>query len=198
MNAETKKFIDFLIYSEKLKTEHRFAHKSNGQKESAAEHSWRLSLMLMLVAPKLKKRIDLLKALKMATIHDIVEIDAEDVMVLDHINNAKKRDFKNAEEKKAIENVKCMLGSDGEEIYDLWHEYLEAKTYEAKILRVLNMIEGQTQFLSEDVYMFSQRDQESVSKLITKTAELSKIDPYIESLYSSCGDLFKERTNPID
>jgi putative hydrolase of HD superfamily len=91
MKKENQKFVDFLIYSERLKTEYRHAHKSNGQPESAAEHSWRLSLLVMLVAPKLQKELDLLKTLKMATIHDIVEIDAEDIMVLDHINNKSKK-----------------------------------------------------------------------------------------------------------
>lgn len=196
MDAENKKIIDFLIYSEKLKTELRHASKSDGNRESAAEHSWRLSLLVMLVAPKLSKKIDLLKALKMATIHDIVEIDAEDVVVLDHIDNKAKKDFKDQEEKRAIEKVKGMLGEDGKEIYELWHEYLESETYEAKILHVLNMLEGQTQFLSENVRKFKKDEQETVTKLINKTAELSKIDPYLEQLYSACGQLFFERTKP--
>lgn len=197
MNKDIKQFVDFLIYSEKLKTESRHAHKSDGSYESAAEHSWRLSLLLMLIAPKLQKNIDLLKALKMATIHDIVEIDAEDVLVLDHIDNKSKKDYKDQQEKIAIENVRKMLGTDGDEIYKLWYEYLEAQTYEAKILHVLNMVEGQTQFLSEDVKKFSHDEQDSVKKLIAKTAELSKIDPYLEYIYASCGELFRERTRPV-
>jgi len=197
MNAENQKFVDFLIYSERLKTEYRHAHKNDGQRESAAEHSWRLSLMLMLVSPKLQKDLDLLKAMKMATIHDIIEIDAEDVLVLDHIDNKVKKDFKDQEEKKAIEVVRGMLGKDGQETYDLWYEYLIAETYEAKVLHVLNMIEGQTQFLSEKVKKFSLDEQESVAKLIAKTKERSKIDPYLEGLYEDCGELFRERTKPI-
>lgn len=196
MNKENKKFVDFLIYSERLKTEHRHAHKSNGQPESAAEHSWRLSLLVMLVAPKLQKELDVLKALKMATIHDIVEIDAEDVLVLDHIDNQVKKDFKDTEEERAMKNVQALLGDDGAEISALWHEYLEAETYEAKILHVLNMIEGQTQFLSEEIKKFSLEEQDSVAKLIAVTTELSKIDPFIEQLYLDCGELFRLRTIP--
>lgn len=196
MNEDLQKFIDFLIYSEKLKTEHRHAHKSNGQPESAAEHSWRLSLMLMMVAPKLQKEIDLLRTMKMATIHDIVEIDAVDVPVLDHIDNKKNKDFKVSEEERAIQNVHEMLGTEGDEIYDLWYEYLRAETYEAKILHVLNMIEGQTQFLSEDIKKFTHAEQDNVAKLIAKTTMLSRIDPYLELLYSACGEMFRGRTLP--
>lgn len=197
MNTENQKFIDFLIYSERLKTEHRHASKSDGMRESAAEHSWRLSLMVMLIAPKLQKNIDLLKALKIATIHDLVEIDAEDIVVLDHIDNKAKKNYKDQQEIRAIENIKNMLGDESNEIYELWYEYLRTETYEAKVLHVLNMIEGQTQFLSENVKKFSQAEQESVAKLISKTTELSKIDPYLESLYLDCGDLFRERTRPV-
>lgn len=197
MDLETKKFVDFLIYSEKLKTEKRHAHKSDGNYESAAEHSWRMTLILMLVAPKLQREIDLLKAMKMATIHDLIEIDAEDVLVLDHIDNKEKKNFKDEQEKAAIENIKKMLEPDGDEIYLLWYEYLLAESYESKILHVLNMIEGQTQFLSENVKKFTVEEQESVRKLIAKTSELSKIDPYLEKIYSECGELFKERTRPL-
>lgn len=198
MKVENQKFVDFLIYSERLKTEYRHAHKNDGQRESAAEHSWRLSLMLMLVAPKLQRELDLLKALKMATIHDIIEIDAKDVLVLDHIDNKPRKDFKDKEEKKAINVVHDMLGNDGDETYELWYEYLNAETYEAKVLHVLNMIEGQTQFLSENVKAFSHEEQSSVTKLIAKTKELSKIDPFLESLYEDCGELFRERTRPVN
>lgn len=197
MNYEIQKFISFFVWSEKLKTELRHASKSDRQRESAAEHSWRLSLMLIMIAPKLKKELDLLRTLKMATVHDIVEIDAQDVLVLEHIDNKDKKEFKDNQEKIAIEKVREKLGADGDEIYDLWYEYLKAETYEAKVLRVLNMIEGQMQFLSEDVKRFTSEEQTSVSKLIEKTAELSKIDPFIDEFYADCKVLFRERTVPV-
>lgn len=196
MSKENQKFIDFLIYSERLKTEHRHAHKSNGQPESAAEHSWRLALVLLMVAPKLQNKIDLLKALKLTIVHDIVEIDAEDIPVLEHIDNSEKKAFKDLEEEKAIQKIHAALGEEGDEITDLWHEYLKSETYEAKIVKVLDKIEGQSQFLSENVKKFSQEEQDSVSKLIAATAELSKIDPYLEQLYLDCGEMFRERARP--
>jgi len=196
MKIENKKFIDFLIYSERLKTEARHAHKSDGQPESTAEHSWRLALILLLVAPKLQKELELLKALKMAIIHDIVEIEAKDIPVLEHIDNNARRALKDAEEAKAIKAIQSILGSEGDEIYALFDEYQAGETYEAKILNVLDKIEGQTQFLSENVKIFSEAEQEPVAKLIKKTAELAKIDPYLEQLHLDYGEILRERTQP--
>jgi putative hydrolase of HD superfamily len=196
MKKENKKFIDFLIYSERLKAEYRHAHKSDGKPESSAEHSWRLSLMLLIVAPKLQKELDLLRTLKMAIVHDLVEIEAKDVPVLDHIANHELKALKDTEEEKAIQNIQNMLGEEGDEIHALFDEYHSGKTYEAKILNVLDKIEGQTQFLSEDVKKFSNAEQGPVAKLISKTADLAKIDPYLEQLYLDCGEMFRERTQP--
>lgn len=196
MNSENQKIIDFFLFSEGLKTEHRHAHKSNGQPESSAEHSWRLSLMLILLAPKLQKELDLLKALKMATFHDIVEIEAKDVPILEHINNKEKRDIKDIDEEKAMGNIHKMLSHDGDEVQKLWDEFQLGETYEAKVVHVIDKFESQIQFLSEDVKKFTETEQESVALLIKNTAELSGVDSYLEQLYLDCGELFRKRTQP--
>lgn len=196
MKNDQEKIVDFLLYSEKLKTELRHASKNDGNRESAAEHSWRLTLFVMLVEPKLKNKIDLLKALKIATIHDIVEIDAKDIPVLEQIDNSNMKNLKDEQEKIAIKKVHRMLGENGDEIYKLWYEYLNQESYEAKVVRALDKIEGQMQFLSEDVKRFSHKEQKSVAKLIELTKELCKVDPYLVKLYESCGEMFRERTKP--
>lgn len=193
---DNKVFIDFLVYSEQLKTEYRQAHKSDGKPESSADHSWRLALMLILIAPKLSKPLDIEKALKMAIIHDIVEIEAKDVPVLDHIDNNERKTLKGIDEEKAIQSIHKMLGRDGDDIHDLWDEFENGDTYEAKVVGVLDKIEGQMQFLSENNKKFSIEEQIFVKKLIDKTTELSQVDPYIERLYQDCGEMFKKRTRP--
>jgi putative hydrolase of HD superfamily len=191
---DNKVLIDFLMYSERLKTEYRHAHKSDGKLESTADHSWRLALMLILIAPKLSKPLDIEKALKMAIIHDIVEIEAKDVPILEHIGNDNRKALKNFEEEKAIQNIHKLLGCDGDEIHGLWDEFESGDTYEAKVVGVLDKIEGQMQFLSENNKRFSIKEQIPVKKLIDKTTELSYIDPYIERLYQDCGEMFRKRT----
>ena len=177
-----QQLIDFIHYSEKLKNELRHASRSDSQHESVADHTWRLSLFLMLVAPKLTIKIDLLKAMKMATIHDIVEIDARDIPALEHINNKKVSDTKNKNERLAIKKIRVMLGTSGKEISDLWHEFENLETNESRLVCALDKLEGELQFLQDTVKVFKPEEQESIKMLLEKTTELCKIDPYIEKI----------------
>lgn len=179
---ETKRIIDFIHYAEKLKTELRHATRSDSQRESVADHSWRLILFLILVAPKLTLKIDLLKAMKMAAIHDITEIDAKDIPALEHINNKKISDKKKKDEKRAIEKIKKKLAKNGQEIYDLWQEFEDSKTNEAKLVKALDQLEGELQFLQDPVREFKQEEQASIVLLLERTTKFCKIDPFLEKL----------------
>jgi 5'-deoxynucleotidase YfbR-like HD superfamily hydrolase len=48
------------------------------RRENSAEHSWHLAVGLLTIAQELCLKIDLHKALVMALIHDVCEIDAGD------------------------------------------------------------------------------------------------------------------------
>jgi putative hydrolase of HD superfamily len=138
--------------------------------------------MLVLVVPRLQVNVDFLKILKMAIIHDLVEIEAEDISILEYIDNKKVSDAKQIEEEKAIKNIRTMLGESGKEIYDLWFEFEEQKTIESKVLKALDKLEGQLQFLSESVATFTDKDQKAIAKIFEESSELSKIDPFIVEL----------------
>ncbi len=179
---EAQVVVDFIHYAEKLKVELRQASKSNNDRESVAEHCWRVSLMLVLVAPKLKIRIDLLKALKMAIIHDLVEIEYKDIPILQHINNKKAGKSKHEQELKAMKKIQKMLGSSGKEVYDLFVEFEDQKTNEAKVLKALDRLEGQLQFLSESVMTFTSKHKPAIEELLRDTTECCKVDPFIQKL----------------
>ena len=194
---ETKRIIEFINYAEKLKTELRHATKSDNQRESVADHTWRLSLMLILIAPKLKLKIDLLKAIKIAIVHDIVEIEAKDVPIPDRINDQKLSTQKEKNEQTAIENIKNRLGDDGQEIFDLWNEFEDSKTNEAKVVKTLDKLEGQLQFLNDPVRKFAKDEQNSVKSLLEETAKLCKIDPFLKQLDEDTLNNRKKRTSYI-
>ncbi|OIP23593.1 HAD family hydrolase [bacterium CG_4_10_14_0_2_um_filter_33_32] len=179
---DAQKIIDFIHYTEKLKTELRLASKSDKCRESVADHTWRLSLMLILVVPKLGIKVDHLKILKMAIIHDVVEIEAKDIPRLESIVSSRLSNDIKLKEKAAINNIKKMLGDSGQEIFDLWNEFDEYKTNEAKALRFLDKLEGQLQFLTEDVTTFTKYNKEAIQKIIDETKELSKVDPFLTEL----------------
>ena len=51
------------------------------RRENSAEHSWHLALGILMLARDLGVEIDLAKALSMALIHDLCEIDAGDTPI---------------------------------------------------------------------------------------------------------------------
>ncbi|MEN5197554.1 HD domain-containing protein [Sphingobacterium faecium] len=144
--------LEVLQLAEKLKFELRHSWLSNGRQESVAEHTWRMSLMAVLIEPLLDKKIDLARLLKMIIIHDLVEAEAGDVSVLDQIRNPEIRKVKQQNEEKAIENIREMLSkSNGQEIYDLFYEFEEKSTFEAKVANAIDKLEVQLQHNHADI-----------------------------------------------
>lgn len=174
--------LNFINYAEKLKVELRHASKSDDSHESVADHCWRLSLMLVLVVPKLKIQVDLLKILKMAIIHDLAEIEARDVPLLTSINDDAVKQLKQSREEAAMQNVRKLLGKDGDEIFSLWSEFEKLESNEARVLKALDRLEGELQFLNESVTKFTAKDRKTIEVLLDETTELSKIDPFLEKL----------------
>ena len=144
--------LEVLQLAEKLKFELRHSWLSNGRQESVAEHTWRMSLMAVLIEPLLDKKIDLARLLKMIIIHDLVEAEAGDVSVLDQIRNPEIRKVKQQNEEKAINNIRKMLSkSNGQEIYDLFYEFEEKSTFEAKVANAIDKLEVQLQHNHADI-----------------------------------------------
>jgi putative hydrolases of HD superfamily len=60
---------------------------SNGRQESVAEHTWRVTLMAILIEFYLKQKVDTSKLLKMITIHELVEAEAGDIPAFNTMDN---------------------------------------------------------------------------------------------------------------
>ncbi|WP_443137744.1 HD domain-containing protein [Piscibacillus sp. B03] len=144
--------MEVIHLSEKLKYELRHSWLSNGRQESVAEHTWRLSLMAMLIAPHLEREIDTSKLLKMIIIHDLVEAEAGDVPAFDTLNNQQVKELKTQKEEQAILHIKELVrGEQGNEWYQLWHEFEAKETYEAKVANALDKLEAQIQHNEADI-----------------------------------------------
>jgi putative hydrolase of HD superfamily len=138
--------LEVLQLAERLKCELRHSYTSDGRQESVAEHTWRMSLMAVLLEPYLAQPIDVARLLKMIIIHDLVEAEAGDVSVLDVLRNPGLKTTKQAREKAAIQNLRRKLdGPPGQEIYDLWYEFEGKSTYEARVANALDKLEVQLQ-----------------------------------------------------
>lgn len=124
----------YLEMIEKLKTIKRAIYKSDGEKESDADHCWHLAMMVMVFAP-LYPQLDQCKMFKLALIHDLVEIFAGDTVLFD----AEAEQTKEERELAAFHTI-CdnMESSDREEYTTLFHEYENITSDEARFVYELD------------------------------------------------------------
>ncbi|MFI8684853.1 HD domain-containing protein [Rossellomorea sp. NPDC077527] len=152
MKRDLLNILELIKLGEKLKYEMRHSWLSNGRQESVAEHTWRVSLMAMLIEPFLTEKVDSAKLLKMIIIHDLVEAEAGDIPAFDTMNDSEVKEQKVLNERKSIERIRDMLGNGlGEELYELWYEFEEKETYEAKVANALDKLEAQIQHNEADI-----------------------------------------------
>lgn len=146
MEEQIQSILKVLALAERLKFELRHSYTSSGRQESVAEHTWRMSLMAVLIEPLLGQKVDTARMLKMIIIHDLVEAEAKDVSALDLLRDPDLRIQKAEKEKQAIENIRSTLaGTNGDEIMNLFYEFESKETYEAKVANALDKLEVQLQ-----------------------------------------------------
>lgn len=129
--------IAFVIEIDKLKNVLRQTILVDGSRqENAAEHSWHLAVMALLLSEyAVENDIDLLRVIKMLLIHDIVEIDAGDTYCYDDAEVAKQA----ARERKASERLFNILPPDqSDELHRLWDEFEARKTSESQLANALD------------------------------------------------------------
>ena len=146
MEKQITSILKVLALAERLKFELRHSYTSSGRQESVAEHTWRMSLMAVLIEPLLKQKVDTARLLKMIILHDLVEAEATDISALDVLRNPEIRIYKAEKEKQAIENLRLALKeTNGQEIYQLFYEFENKETYESKVANALDKLEVQLQ-----------------------------------------------------
>jgi putative hydrolase of HD superfamily len=146
MKRQITSILKVLTLAERLKFELRHSYTSSGRQESVAEHTWRMSLMAVLIEPLLTQKVDTARLLKMIILHDLVEAEARDISALDVLRNPEIKIQKVEKEKQAIESLRSVLQeTNGQEIYDLFYEFENKKTYEAKVANALDKLEVQLQ-----------------------------------------------------
>lgn len=134
--ARLEKQIRFIIEIDRLKTIQRRTYLINEHRnENTAEHSWHIAVMAMILAEYSNESIDLAKVLKMALIHDIVEIDAGDTFVYDTVGSLDKAD----RERVAADRIFNILPADqAGEMRALWDEFETRETAEAKFAATMD------------------------------------------------------------
>ncbi|KAK8916924.1 hypothetical protein KSP39_PZI023129 [Platanthera zijinensis] len=131
--------IDFLSLCQRLKTTKRAGWVKKGirEPESVADHMYRMGVMAF-VAVNIPG-VDRERCIKMALVHDIAEAIVGDITPSDGVP----KDEKSRREGEAI-NYMCNLlgcGSRAKEILDLWMEYEENSSPEAKVVKDFDKVE---------------------------------------------------------
>ena len=127
--------LEILSVAKKLKCNTRHCYTSSGRHESVAEHSWRLALMAMLLAPEFPET-DMDRVIRMCLIHDLGEAFTGDIPTFDKTDaDTRKEDalykqWVQTLPEKTRENVllHCLVLS-----------YEQAKTYEGLLTHLENV-----------------------------------------------------------
>lgn len=137
MNAERfEKQLAFILEVDKEKNILRQTHLTGqGRRENDAEHAWHMAMMIYLLKEYSNEEIDVAKAMMMALIHDVVEIDAGDTYAYD----SKGLESQKEREERAAQRIFGMLPDDQcDELRVLFQEFEEARTPEARFARAMD------------------------------------------------------------
>ena len=134
---QLKDVLSFFHDSEKLKSVLRHSWLSSRRRESDPEHTWRMSLMAMVLAPHLEKPIDLSRVLPMITIHDLVEVYVKDYPAWG-VRPANKQELERESLHKITRNL---LPETAAYFVALWEEFEAGETNEAKFSIALDKLE---------------------------------------------------------
>ena len=136
MTDSIPRLVAFLTDVERLKLVKRKAYVSDlSRRENSAEHSWHLALGLLAIAQDLYLKIDLHKALVMALIHDVCEIDAGDTPVF-----GPQRSDQHEAELRCIERLAGYDLKFAPSIRELWLEYEAQESVESRWVKVMDRV----------------------------------------------------------
>jgi len=128
--------VRFLVEADKLKSIVRRTPLVDGSRqENTAEHSWHLILAAMVLREYTSAPLDLLHALEMTAVHDLVEIDAGDTFAYDKAAQTTKA----AREHAAADRIFGLLPEDQRAHFRaLWEEFEAQATSEARFANALD------------------------------------------------------------
>jgi putative hydrolase of HD superfamily len=103
--------------------------------ESVAEHSHRVALLALVLAPRAEPPLDAARCVAMALMHDLAEALIGDVTPFDGVDAEEKR----RREEEAMRSLAALAGDDS--LLALWAEYDAVSTPEARFVKELDRLE---------------------------------------------------------
>lgn len=140
-----KELLEILSVAERLKCNTRHCYTSSGRHESVAEHSWRLSLMAMLLTEEFPEA-DMDKVIRMCLIHDLGEAFTGDIPTFE------KTTADTEKEDSLLDSwVQTLPETAKAEFSALLAEMNALETQEAKIYKALDKMEAVIQHNESDI-----------------------------------------------
>ena len=165
--------LSILSIAERLKCNTRHCYTSTGRHESVAEHSWRISLMAMLLTDEFPEA-DMNKVIRMCLIHDLGEAFTGDTPTF------LKTDADVAEEDNLFRKWVATMPSDAcAEFSALLAEMEAMETVEAKIYKALDKLEAVIQHNESDISTWLPLEY---NLQLTYGVENMKFSPYMRQL----------------
>ena len=131
-----EKQLDFILEADKEKEIYRQTHITGYSRcENDAEHAWHMAIMVYLLKEYANEDFDTARAMMMALIHDIVEIDAGDTYAYDEaaLETQKER------ERLAADRIFGMLPEDQrDELRGLFEEFEAGESPEARFAKAMD------------------------------------------------------------
>ncbi|SCW70004.1 putative hydrolases of HD superfamily [Ruminococcaceae bacterium YRB3002] len=152
MNA--REYLEILHIAERLKDTPRHCTTSKGRTESVAEHSWRVSLMALLLRHEFPD-LDTDKIINMCLIHDLGECFTGDIPAF------VKTDADRVAEDSLLEQwVRSLPDEISSDLAALYREMDAQETNEAKVYKALDKLEALIQHNESPISTWSDNEYE--------------------------------------
>ena len=186
MHQRLKQQLQFLIEIDKVKSIFRRTRLfDKSRNENDAEHSWHLAMMALILSEYANEPIDVTRVVKMVLIHDLVEIDAGDMIIY-----KVKQHEKTEKETAAAERIFGLLPQEQkQEFIELWQEFEERGTPEARFAAAIDRLEPVMQNFYTDAYAWREHGikAEQVLTVNRRIEEGSQeLWDYAKSLIEEC------------
>lgn len=134
---QLESYLNFIKTIEGIKSVTRTAWTESGRHESTAEHSWRLAMLALILKDEFPE-LDSYKVLTMCLIHDMGELYTGDIPA---IENPCAEDKESREHEDVSKIFGTLPEKTGTKLLELWEEYSEAATPEARLVKALDKAE---------------------------------------------------------
>ncbi|MDR3433012.1 MAG: HD domain-containing protein [Rouxiella aceris] len=166
----------FLMEIDKLKSVQRRTKVLGTQRqENSAEHSWHFAVAAMSLAPFAGQDVDMQKVIRLALLHDIVEIDTGDVLVYDLAAREAVQSKEMAAAKRLFGILPAPLDS---QFLDLWNEYEAGETPEARFALVIDRILPVVMNLNNHGQSWVENNIR-LEQVISRNAFISEVNPLL-------------------